>query len=159
MNDNLSIVYGASNLKPGTNPPFTLDDFYSIYPQFGKDYEGNQAVPEFMIESYLDMANSCIKQSRWHKSWRVGMSLYIAHFCTLYIQSISDVESGAGGIIEAGKTKGLDTSVSVGSVSVSTDYSLMTSNISGYTGWQLTSYGQQLIQLARLYGKGGMMVR
>lgn len=159
MNDNFSIVAGASNLKHGTNPPFSLEEFYDIYPQFGKNSEGKQVIPEFMIETYMDMANNCIKESRWHKSWKVGMSLFVAHFCTLYVQSIADVENGTSGIIEAGKTKGLDTSVSVGSVSVSTDYSIMTSNISGYTGWQLTSYGQQLIQLARLYGKGGMMVR
>lgn len=158
MNDNLSIVTGSSNLKPGTNPPFTLEDFYSIYPQFGKDTEGKQAIPEFMIESYIELANNCIKQIRWHKSWKIGMSLYIAHFCTLYAQSICDVNQGVNGISESGKTKGLDTSISVGGVSVSTDYSA-TNNVSGYTGWQLTSYGQQLIQLARLYGKGNMMVR
>lgn len=157
--DRLSIVAGASNLKHGTNPPFTLEDFYSIYPQFGKDDEGKQAVPEIMIETYIDMANSCIKESRWHKSWKVGMSLFIAHFCTLYAQSSSDVNAGLSGIIKAGSTKGLDTSVSVGSVSVSTDYSITMSNLSGYNGWQLTLYGQQLIQLARLYGKGGMMIR
>lgn len=156
--NNQSVVATASNLRKGENPSFTLSDFYGMYPQFDKDSQGNQVIPEPIIETYLYMAHSCIKESRWHKSWKVGMSLYIAHFCTLYAQGVADANAGINGIVEAGKSKGLDTSVSVGDVSVSTDYSIATSNIQGYTGWNLTFYGQQFIQLARLYGKGGMMI-
>ena len=109
---------------------------------------------------YLEMANGCIKKERWHKSWKVAMCLYIAHYLTLYAQGVSNVEAGIHGISEAGKTKGIDTSVSVGDVSVTTDYSTtINTSSSSFTEWNTTIYGQQLAQLAKLYGKGGMMVR
>lgn len=152
------IIGGASNIKTGTNPPFTLDDFFEVYPQFGKNSEGNNNVPIVVLGMYLDMANSCIKKDRWHSKWRFGMCLYIAHFCTLYLQSVSDADAGAKGIVEASKSQGLDTSVSVGDVSVSTDYSMVTTNITGYTGWGLTTFGQQFISIARLVGKAGMYI-
>ena len=157
--DVLSIVAGASNIKSGTNPPFTKEDLYAMYPQFGVDSEGNQAIPETMIEMYIEVADNLIKETRFHKSWKLCMCLCIAHFLTLYVQGLSDLDSGTEGILKAGTVRGLDTSVSVGDVSVSTDYSLTVSNISGYEGWKLTSYGQQLITFAKMYGKGGMMIR
>lgn len=152
------IIGGASNIKTGTNPPFTLEDFLNIYPQFGKNSEGNYNVPLGVLEMYLDIANDCIKKVRWHSKWKMGMCLYIAHFCTLYLQSMVDPNLGAKGIAEASKSQGLDTSISVGDVSVSTDYSVATTDISGYVGWGLTSFGQQFISMARLVGKGGMYI-
>ena len=159
QHDVLSIASGASNLRTGDNPPFTKEDLYAMYPQFGADSEGNRVVPEAMIEMYIEVADSLIKEARYHKSWKLCMCLCIAHFLTLYIQGLSDADSGTEGILKAGTVRGLDTSVSVGDVSVSTDYSLTVSNISGYEGWKLTSYGQQLITFAKMYGKGGMMIR
>lgn len=152
------IIGGASNIKAGSNPPFTLEDFYSIYPQFGQNSEGNYIVPKMVLEMYLDMANACIKENRWHKQWKMGMCLFMAHFCTLYLQGVADANGSIKGIVEAGKAQGLDTSVSVGDVSVTTDYSITTTNINGWTGWSLTSYGQQLISIGKLVSKGGMYI-
>ena len=158
MNAN-GIIGSASNIKTGTNPPFTLDDFYEVYPQFGLNPETNDYnVPQIVAQMYLDLANACIKQARWHNYWKVGMCFFIAHFCTLHLQSVADPESGAAGVLEAGKAKGLDTSVSVGSVSVSTDYSLIANSVNGWAGWQLTTYGQQLSAIGKLVGKGNMYV-
>ncbi|RXI46085.1 DUF4054 domain-containing protein [Clostridium tetani] len=151
------IIGSASNIKAGTNLKFTLDDFYEVYPQFGKDSQDNYVVPKVVVEMYLDMSHACIKENRWHKQWKFGMCLFIAHFCTLYLQGIASADGGVKGILEAGKSKGLDTSISVGDVSVSTDYST-TTNINGWTGWSLTSYGQQLISIGKLVGKGGMYI-
>ncbi|NFK78996.1 DUF4054 domain-containing protein [Clostridium botulinum] len=152
------VLGGASNIRTSTNPKFTLDDFYEIYPQFGKDSEEKYVVPKVVTEMYLDMANSCIKESRWHKQWKYGMCLFIAHFCTLYLQGVADANGGVKGILEAGKAQGLDTSISVGDVSISTDYSITTNNIEGWNGWSLSTYGQQLISIGKLVGKGGMYV-
>lgn len=154
----LGIIADASNIKTGTNPPFTLENFYEVYPQFGKNSDGKYNIPEIVSEMYLNMANECIKEARWHSKWKLGMCLYIAHFCSLYLQGIANADGGVKGIVEAGKTKGLDTSISVGDVSVSTDYSITTTNINGWTGWSLTSYGQQFISIGKLVGKGGMLV-
>ncbi|MBY6846888.1 DUF4054 domain-containing protein, partial [Clostridium botulinum] len=83
---------------------------------------------------------------------------FIAHFCTLYLQGVADANGGVKGILEAGKAQGLDTSISVGDVSISTDYSITTTNIEGWNGWSLSAYGQQLISIGTLLGKGGMYV-
>lgn len=152
------LISSAGNMKHGTNPPFTLENFYEVYPQFGQNAEGNYIVPKIVLEMYLDMANACIKESRWHRQWKYGMCLFIAHFCTIYLQGVADVNGGVKGILEAGKTRGLDTSISVGDVSISTDYSITMSNIEGWDGWSLSTYGQQLITLGKLVGKGGMYV-
>lgn len=152
------IVGGASNIKTGDNPPFAVKDFLEIYPQFGENDEGNWNVPSIVIEMYLDMASSSIKEARWHKQWKIGMSLYIAHFCTLYLQGIADVNGSIEGIVQAGSAQGRETSVSVGDVSISTDYSLMNTNMNTWTGWGITIYGQQLMSLGRIIGKGGMFI-
>lgn len=151
-------ICNASNLNSSPNPIFNIEDFYEVYPQFGKNSEGENNIPNIVLEMYLDMANACIKKARWHKQWKFAICLFLAHFCTLYLEGISDANGGIEGIVAAGKSKGLDTSVSVGNVSVTTDYSITTTNLNGWTGWSLTSYGQQLISLGKLIGKGGMYV-
>jgi len=154
----LGIISDASNIKTGANPTFTLDDFYGIYPQFGANADGIYVMPQLMTQIYLDLANACIKEVRWHSYWKVGMSLFIAHFCTLYVQGIAEPDSGAAGILKAGQLRGLETSVSVGDVSVSTDYTIIASGIEGWASWKSTSYGLQLAGIGRLLGKGGMYV-
>lgn len=152
------IIGNASNIKQGDNPPFDLKSFYEVYPQFGPNKEGNSIIPQIVTQMYLDLANKCVKEARWHSYWKLGMCLFMAHFCTLYLQGVADPNSGAAGVLEAGKAKGLDTSISVGDVSVSTDYSIIANDIDGWAGWKLTSYGQQLATIGKLLGKGGMYV-
>lgn len=154
----IGIIRNASNLKTGTNPPFTLNDFYTMYPHFGPDANGDYVIQQLIAQMYLDLANSCVKEARWHKYWQIGMSLFMAHFCTLYLQGTADPNSGAGGVLKAGQAQGLQSSVSVGDVSISTDYSVIASGIDGWAGWKLTSYGQQLAAIGRLVGKGNMYV-
>ena len=154
----LGIIATASNLKTGTNPPFTLADFFTLYPQFGPDKDNNYVVPQLITQMYLDLANTCIKEARWHGFWKVGMSLFIAHFCTLYVQGVADPDSGAAGILKAGQSRGLETSVSVGDVSVSTDFSIIASGIEGWAGFKATAYGLQLAGIGKFLGKGGMYV-
>jgi hypothetical protein len=154
----LGIVATASNIKTGTNPPYILSDFYSMYPQFGAATDGTYVVPELMAQLYLDLANTCIKEARWHGYWKVGMSLFIAHFCTLYVQGVADPDSGAAGILKAGQARGLETSVSVGDVSVSTDFQIIANGIDGWAVWKSTTYGLQLAGIGRLLGKGGVYV-
>lgn len=154
----LGIIATASNIKTGTNPPYVLNDFYDIYPQFGPAADETYVVPQIITQMYLDLANNCIKEARWHGYWKVGMSLFIAHFCTLYVQGIADPDSGAAGILKAGKARGLETSVSVGDVSVSTDFSIIAAGIEGWAGFKTTKYGIDLAGIGRLLGRGGMYI-
>lgn len=148
----------ASGLRIGNNSSYTLDDFYAVYPQFGKNTAGTYVVSEVIVQMYLDFANACIQEARWHSAWKSAMGWFVAHFCTLYLQGLEDPDSGAAAVIKAGQTRGLDTSVSVGGVSVSTDYSLALNGLSGWVNWSLTIYGQQIIQIGRLVGMGAMLV-
>lgn len=159
VNTSVSTVIGiASNIRTGSNPPFTFDDFIAMYPQFGADANGNYVVPQSIVQMYIDLANACILEARWHSYWKVAMGWFIAHFLTLYVQGTADPNSGAAGVLKAGESRGLVASKSVGDVSVSRDYSTIAGDLDGWAAWKLTTYGQQLATIGRIVGKGGMYV-
>lgn len=134
----------------GENPPFVMSDFLKIYPQF------ETVLPNEIMQMYLDFAHHCIKYSRWRNGFQIAISLFTAHFCTLYLQSFSD--STAQSVIHAAQSKGLVTSKTVDGVSVSYDYSTALQGLSEWGGWTMTAYGTQLAMLAKLYGKGMFVV-
>lgn len=148
----------ASGIRTGINPPYELTDFYIQYPQFGPDTSGKYIVPQEVQTLYLNLAHSCIKEARWHGIWKLAMGWFIAHFLTLYVQSMADPNSGAAGIINTGKTLGLEVSKSVGDVSVSVDYNTLANGINGWAQWKTTKFGQQLAGMGRLVGMGAMYV-
>lgn len=153
------LAINASNIKAGTNPPYAPADFYEVYPQFGKDSADKYIVPLIVVQMYIDLANASIKEARWHSYYVVATGWFVAHFCALYLQGTADPNSGANVVMEAGRTHGLDTSQSVGDVSISTDYSIIANGLEGWASWLLTIYGQQLATIGKLMGKGGFSVR
>lgn len=152
------IIGEASNIRTGSNPAFLLSDFLAIYPQFGPDSNGVDMVPKLIIQMFIDLADACINEARWHSYWKMGMGWFIAHFCTLYLQGLADPNGGAAAAMAAGQAKGLNTSESVGDVSVSMDYNQIGQDLEGWAAWKLTIYGQQLATIGKLVGKGGMYV-
>lgn len=150
-------TYGdGSNLRNGSNPTYAVSDFVGFYPQFGPDNTGMYVVPENVIQAFIDMATASLDQARWRSTWQVAMGWYVAHFCTLFLQSAADPNSGATAVFEAGRAKGVITSKSVGDVSVSIDQNI--TGIDTWAAWKLTTFGQQLATMGRLYGKGGMLI-
>lgn len=147
------IIGDASNIRTGSNPPFLLADFVAQYPQFVA-----AVIPDVIVQMYIDLADACIKEARWHTSWKVAMGLFVAHFCTMYLQGTADPASGAAAVLAAGQAKGLNTSESVGDVSVSMDYNTIAQDLEGWAAWKLTIYGQQLATIGKLVGKGGMYI-
>ena len=111
-----------------------------------------------VIQMYINLANACIMQARWNTSWQIAMGWFIAHFCTLYMQSMVTPNSPASAVLAAGQAKGLDTSQSVGDVSVSTDYNSIGEDLNGWAAWKLTVFGQQLATMGKFIGKGGIYV-
>lgn len=152
------LIGNASNVIVGSNPSYALDDFTRDYPQFGADANGKYLIPQVLVQKYIDLAHTCIKEARWHDMWNIAMGWFVAHFCTLYLQGTTDPNSGAAAVVEAGKSKGLDTNQSVGGVSVTTDYNMVANDLDGWAAWKLTIYGQQLATMGKLVGKGGMYV-
>ena len=146
-----SLIADASNIKIGENPSYTKEDFFAFYPQF----EGQ--VPENVINSFINLANSNINQKRWNKSWEFGMALFVAHFLTLYVKTSGTVEVPNENLA-SGNVRGIQTSKSVDGVSVSYDVSSVLTELDGWGSYKLTEYGIQLLTMARLLGKGNMYV-
>jgi hypothetical protein len=154
----LGIVAAASNLRRGDNPEYTTADFLTLYPQFGESDAGTRIIPESVLDLYLEFAHACLQEGRWRSAWKMGMGLFAAHWCTLYLQAAVDPSSGAAGVVAQGQTKGLVASKSVGDVSISYDFSAATQDLSGWAGWTQTTFGAQLATLAKIIGKGGMYI-
>jgi hypothetical protein len=149
----VSLIADAANVKTGTNPPYTLADFRSVYPQYT-----DNIVPDAVIQAYIDLANACILQVRWHSAWKIAMGLFIAHYLTLYLKGAAPAGSDAGTVASYGQPSGMNTSEAVGDVSAGIDYSSVANDLQGWAAWKLTIYGQQLATMAKLYGKGGMYI-
>lgn len=157
----MDIISTASNIRTGTNPTYTHINFLAFYPQFGQNKLGDRTVPLAIIDVYINLANACLKQVRWQDYWEVAMGLFTAHFVTLWLQSYVDINNdsnNAMAVMEAGKARGLNTSESVGDVSVGTDYGLIGNDIEGWAAWKLTTYGIQLATFGKLVGMGNMYV-
>ena len=146
------IIAEAANLRGGDNPNYTTETFLARYPQF----EGK--VPEAFLDMYIGLANASLSYKRYFDAWEMVMGLFIAHFCTLYLQTAVDANGTAAEILAAGELRGLQTSKSVGGVSYSYDYGTALAGLDEWGGWTTTAYGVQLATLAKLYGKGGMVV-
>lgn len=163
-----SLIAAASNLRTGDNPPYTLADFYALYPAYGprktpsEDPEGEPTitylVDPIIIEMYIGMAEAVVKESRWRPRWKFAMGLFVAHFLTLYLQSLANANSTAAQVVAAGQARGLMASKSVGDVSVSYDFSTIAQGLDGWAAWNLTTFGIQFATLAKIVGKGGMYV-
>jgi hypothetical protein len=158
------IIGVASNIRAGGNPPYSVEDFLSSYPQFGTatpilpETEGLPVVPIPIIQIYIDLAQESIQQARYRSAWKIAMGLFIAHFCQMWLQSSVSVDAGKDAIIGAGETVGITTSESVDGVSYSVDASAILQDLDGFASWKTTTFGVQLSTFARMYGKGGMMI-
>lgn len=148
-----SFIAAAANLSTGDNPPYAKADFLAFYPQF------TDKVPDVALDQYILAANACVLESRWHESWPVGMANYIAHFATLYLQmAVGGASSTASQVVSSAQVRGVQSSKSVGDVSVSYDFTYTAGNIQGWAGWKQTQYGLQFASMARLLGKAGVYV-
>jgi len=152
------IASNASNLRTGDNPLYAVADFVSIYTAFGPDADENYVIPVAILQVYIDLANASVQEARYHESWQLCMGLFVAHFATLWLQSTAAAGSPAAKVVALGEAKGLRTSKSVGDISVSIDYSAIAQDLNGWAAWNLTTFGQQFATIAKLMGKGGMMV-
>jgi len=183
-----AIIGIASNVRGGPNPPFGIMDFYAMYPQFFKvddenedectknrphetkisdetdepeepDNQPEPLIPLIMLQAYIDLAHACVKYSRFREAWKICMGLFIAHFITLYMQTMVDPLGDAATVAKAGMAGGLMASKSVDGVSVSYDFSVITDDLEGWASWKETEYGRQLATWARMFSMAGMYIR
>jgi hypothetical protein len=105
----------------GQNPPYGLDDFYNMYPKFyGPGFDPaadpmpapvNPPIPQFVLTTYINLANAHLVYDQWQEDWLVGMGLFIAHYATMYLQSdaaqvVQTVQACIHGEIPAGSLPG-----------------------------------------------------
>lgn len=144
----------AANIRGGGDEPVLLSEFLEVYPQFL-----TSALTNEYLQMIIDAANAAIQEARWHTHRKLAVCLYVAHFATLYLKTLADPSASPTTIARRGDGAGNVTSKSVGGVSVSYGSSEGSSDLVGYGSWKETAFGQQLATLAKMVGKGMMIVR
>ena len=154
-----NVIIEASNIKTGGNPPFSSSDFLSFFPNFKNAVEGRSTdvnIPPEVLDMYIQFASDCVNIRVWGNQWKYAMSLFIAHFLTIYIQAQFPENATAQQILAYGQAKGLISSKSVGDVSVSYDFGSAIKGVESWGQFTTTEYGLQFANLAKLVAKGGM---
>lgn len=144
------LVSKASNIK-GEKGGYTVHDFLSMYPQF------TGIIPDEVLDMYVELGRSCVAKDRYHSMWKAAIGLFVAHFCTLYLESMRPEGAGASAVLESASAAGMVTSESADGVSYSRDNSAL-SDLAGWAAFKMTAFGVQFAAIARLAGKGGMYV-
>jgi Protein of unknown function (DUF4054) len=113
------------------------------------------AIPFVVQRAYLALALACLVQARWQDTWQLGISLFVAHWLTLWARTDAGSNPSASQIASQGLTFGILVSKAVGSVSASYQ---PVGGLENWAAWNLTVYGQQLATLARIIGSGPMLL-
>ena len=150
----LFVAAEAANIRTDGPDRVPADYFLAIYPQFS-----SVAIPQIVIDMAMERANAAIQEPRWHSQWKMAVCLYAAHIVTMWLKSASNADDPVSTIVTKGDSKGAMTSKSVGGVSVSYGQTSADSDLAGYGNLRDTIYGQQLASMAKLAGRGMMVVR
>jgi hypothetical protein len=149
----LGLRSAASNLVNSENPPYTATDFTMFYPQFA-----NQ-LPEPVLTTFITMAQATVKQERWKSYWHEGMANFIGHHAIQWMERrTGNTTPTRAEVIGAGKAKGIQSSKSVGDVSVSYDVATSTKGLEGYADFMTTEYGRSYVDRLKPLTRGGMYV-
>ena len=139
-----AVIARAAGIYSTTdNPEYTSDNFLRAYPQFS-------ILDISVVDAWVGIAHQCVKYSLWDKTWELGMGLFIAHFLTLYQQTIE--EDLGNPVLSKGLSKGLIASESVGGMSVSYDLGSLTSEFDGWGTFKQTIFGQQYVHFLQMMG-------
>lgn len=123
----------------------TVTTFREMFPAFTAEL-----YPDSRVQFWLDFSVCMIVESRWGCAYENGQGLYTAHNLVLEREA-----GGASGTPNAGNS-GLVSSKSVGPISKSVSQQDVT--FAGAGNYNLTFYGRQFIQMARMFGAGGKQV-
>lgn len=142
------VMVTANSVTLSAAPTTTVPAIITVYTA--------QLVPLFIIQTYINLAYASLMSSRWREAWIVAMGFYVAHFLTLYMQSDGRTSGPLGQAVASGLQAGITVSESADGVSWSGQ---ILSGLQNWGAWQLTSYGVQLITMARAVGAGLIYVR
>jgi len=111
--------------------------FRKNFPEFASKVD----YPDTVMTFWESVAGAYVSEVKWTTLYTQGMSLVLAHFITL----AKNNQAGA-----PGQGSGLISNQSVGDVSAGFDTSSTIEDKAGQ--WNLTTYGQQYIRMARMIG-------
>lgn len=114
------------------------------------EFQDTATYPDATVNFWLGVAAGSLDEFRWGSWWNLGQELFTAHNIVLAANSADDASLG----ITPGEVDGPATAKSVDKVSVSKDVASVTLENGGF--WNMTRYGIQLLQFARMIGSGGL---
>lgn len=127
---------------------FDVEEFRESFPEFSDETK----YPDSMIAFWAGYGDTLLNVQRWGNRRQYGMFLFVAHNISL---AAMNAAGGASGAVP-GFGIGVVSSESAGPISHSMDTQLAA--IQDGANWNLTSYGVQYLQLARIVGTGGIHV-
>jgi len=133
---------------PRSDVVITPSQLRQDFPEFQDAAKYSDAAISF----WATVASVSLPECRWGAWWSLGQELFIAHNLVLATRNQEDEASGA----TAGDVSGPATAKAVDKVSVSQDASAVTLENGAF--WNMTSYGIQLLQFARMVGAGGIQL-
>ncbi|WP_427183534.1 DUF4054 domain-containing protein [Bordetella bronchialis] len=122
--------------------------FRQDFPEFADE----TAYPDAEVTFFSGLAEQLLPECRWGTVWTYAVELFTAH--QLVVARRNQQTAGAGGA--PGAVSGPTTAKAVDKVSVSYDAAAVTLEDGGF--WNMSSYGIQLLQLARMFGAGGIQL-
>jgi hypothetical protein len=133
----------------------TPELFRSIFREFAEPDTAPDDAIDFYIglaQNFLNGSNSSVGQ-RWDaSSLDYGIGLFVAHHIALSQRAVATAQ--AGGI--PGDVRGPATAKAIDKVSTSYDTKAVTWENEAF--WSQTTYGIRLIDLARMFGAGGVQL-
>lgn len=108
--------------------------------------------PDSAVNFWLSIAIKTLPEDRWCDYLNMGLELFVAHNLTLAAQSQAVASVGGA----PGQVKGPLSSKAVDKVSAGYDSGAVTLTDGGF--FNLTTYGIQFLQLARMVGSGGIQL-
>lgn len=122
--------------------------FRTDFPEFADTTK----YPDSAVNLWLSLGEKTLAPDRWCDYLDLGLELFIAH--NLAIAAGNQLAASVGGA--PGQVKGPLTSKSVDKVSAGYDTGAVALQDGGF--FNLTTYGIQYLQLARMVGTGGIQL-
>ena len=119
--------------------------FRTLYPEFAS----TSAYPDVVVTRWLGIAARRLTANRWADMLDDGIGLFTAHQLTMARRAALDVQKGS----IPGTSAGVVSAKAVDKVSMSYDTGAATIDGAGF--YNLSAYGTQFWQLARMIGIGG----
>lgn len=108
--------------------------------------------PDGMVTTWSAIGERLVNEKYWDTEKPLGVQLFTAHHLVLARANVE--AANAGGL--PGQTSGPTQSKAVGAANISYDTQSSINLNAGH--WNMTSYGKQFFQLARMFGAGGVQL-